>query len=533
VLLMSRTRPLLAALAAAGLVGAPALVAAPASAAPAPLGKFIVALDGQATPELLGALERAGVVRGFELRSISAIAITAPTDVVPVLSGIPGVRAVAPQRRLQLDLYRSKRQIKADNVDGPDRYTVGGKTYERPAVTGKGTTIGIIDSGIFSPHPGFGDRVVKGLNFEFSELVDSGIVPAEQWDSYAESTGDAALQDELGHGTHVAGTAAGDGSGAQSDRDLAGVAPEANLVSLKIASAFNGLADDVGFEENAMAAIDYLIRHPELGVKVTNNSWGLLETEPSTVPGEETDFKAANEMVAKASAAGITMVFSAGNDGPAPGSINLDPGGHPSAITVAAACKGTGPNEGGSCPAGEITDFSSRGAANGTGPQVDVAAPGDQILAPVSPSVLAPLTECADPSEPLYYCISGTSMAAPHVAGVVALMQQVDPKLTPAQAEHCLETTAVDMLAKGFDIHSGYGMVDTVQALRCAHGLTARTAIGAPVPVDVVPDQAPGTPESPTGGGLAATGSGAGLGIAGLATLAVAALAARRRRLPG
>src|SRR3712207_6186639 len=123
--------------------------------------------------------------------------------------------------------------------------------------------------------------------------------------------------------------------------------------------------------------------------------------------GEETDFDAANAMVEKASDKGITMVFSAGNDGPEPGSINLDPGGTPSAITVAAACKGTAAGQGGSCPAGQITGFSSRGAANGTGPQVDVSAPGDQILAPVSPSVLAPLTECADPGEPLYYCISG------------------------------------------------------------------------------------------------------------------------------
>ena len=238
-------------------------------------------------------------------------------------------------------------------------------------------------------------------------------------------------------------------------------------------------------------------------------------------------------MVEKASAAGITMVFSAGNDGPEPGSINLDPGGAPSAITVAAACKGTEPGQGGGCPAGEITGFSSRGAADGTGPQVDVSAPGDRILAPVSPaSVLTPLTQCADPGEPLYYCISGTSMAAPHVAGVVALMQQVNPELLPAQAERCLTTTAVDLLSRGFDISSGHGMVDTVAALRCAHALTNPAALGSGPTVVAGPapagPAAPAAPPAASGGRLPATGAGAALALGGLIALGGAVLLRRR-----
>ena len=523
---MPRTRPAVAlGLAAAALAGPLALAgsASPAAAldATAP-AKVLVRLDGPLTAALTDRLEALGVTRALELPTIDTLAVTAPQAVAAQLSALPGVTAVVPQRRLELNLYRSKSQINALGVAKPERYTSGGSTYERPGVTGKGVTVGIIDSGIFSAHPGFGDRVKAGFNFELSELVDSGVVPASQWDAYAEATGTTALQDEVGHGTHVAGTVGGSGEGTQSSRDLSGVAPEVSLVALKIASAANGVVEDVGFEENALAAIDYVIRHPALGIKLTNNSWGLLETEPSTVPGEPTDFAAANAMVKKATDAGITMVFSAGNDGPAPGSINLDPGGAPTAITVAAACKGTAAGQGGSCPAGQITDFSSRGKADGTGPQVDVSAPGDQILAPVSPSVLAPLTECADPAEPLYYCISGTSMAAPHVAGVVALMQQVNPQLTPAQAERCLTTTAVDMLTPGRDIHSGFGMVETRAALRCAHALTARTAIGAPT---VVRPAAPAAPPR----NLPTTGLGTGVAAAGLLAL-LAGLALVRRR---
>lgn len=529
---MNRSRSLAAVLLAATTLAVPGTLSTPAgAAAPADateLVKVVAALQTDLDERLSERLEALGVTRGIELPTIDAIALTLPRAVVPLVAELPGVEAVVPQRRLQLHLYRSKEQIKALGVSASDRYRAGTKTFERPGVTGEGVTVGIIDSGIFSEHPGFGGRVVTGLNFELSELVDSGIVPAEQWDTYAEATGATALQDEVGHGTHVAGTVGGDGAGAQSDRDLSGVAPDVSLVALKIASAANGVVEDVGFEENALAAIDYVIRHRDLGINLTNNSWGLLETEPSTVPGEPTDFDAANAVVEAASAAGITMVFSAGNDGPEPGSINLDPGGTPSAITVAAACKGTDEGQGGSCPAGEITGFSSRGAADGTGPQVDVSAPGDQILAPVSPaSVLTPLTECLDPAEPLYYCISGTSMAAPHVAGVVALMQQVKPDLTPAQAERCLETTADDMLTPGVDIHSGHGMVDTVEALRCTHALTARTALGA-APTVVAPPTAPDT-AAPSGGSLPATGGGIAAALVGAVAVGAGLLLRRRR----
>ena len=63
-------------------------------------------------------------------------------------------------------------------------------------------------------------------------------------------------------------------------------------------------------------------------------------------------------------------------------------------------------------------------------------------------------------------------MASPHVAGVVALMLDANPKATPAQVRKCLRSTAVDMMAKGFDINSGKGMVDDKAAVTCAHALT-------------------------------------------------------------
>ncbi|WP_210503458.1 S8 family serine peptidase [Nocardioides xinjiangensis] len=443
-------------------------------------GKVIVAFqDGVVPTGTLGVLRDLGVHRAIELPTIGAVAVTADLPVVDALGTLPGVIAVEPQRQLVSHLYASKQQINALGVDQPSTYTtrVGGKrvTATRPGVSGEGVTVAVLDSGIFAAHPDFGDRVVKGLNFSYAEAAQQVGFSAAQWDAYAESTGALALQDEIGHGTHVASTVGGDGSlsASQGGPDLAGVAPGVSLISMRVATPGFGIADDLDWEEAALAAFDWTIRHHEqYGIDITQNSWGLLPTEPNCLGldcGEPTDFDAMSQMIGSVVDSGVHVVFSAGNNGPEAGTIGgyHDPAN--GAVLVGAACKSVDSQ----CAAGEqITDFSSRGAADGTGPQVDVVAPGDAIMAALSPSVLAPLTECAETQQPGYFCISGTSMSSPHVSGVLALMLQANPRATPAQAKQCLLSTAVDMMTPGFDIHSGLGMVDTKAALTCVHSLT-------------------------------------------------------------
>ncbi len=444
-------------------------------------GKVIVAFaDGSIPPGTLAVLRGLGVERAIELPSIGAVAVTADPSVVAVLDTVPGVVAVEPQRQLVSYLYASKKQINAIGLDQPATYTtrVGGKkvTATRPGVTGAGVTVAVLDSGIFAEHPDFGDRVVKGLNFSYSEAAQQAGFSAAQWDAYAESTGSLALQDEIGHGTHVASTVGGDGSlsSSQDGPDLAGVAPGVSFLSMRVATPGFGIVDDIDWEEAALAAFDWTIRHRvEYGIDITQNSWGLLPTEPNCLGldcGEPTDFDAMSRMIRSVVDSGVHVVFSAGNDGPEPGTIGgyHDPAN--GAVLVGAACKSQDSSR---CVEGQqIVDFSSRGAADGTGPQVDVVAPGDTIMAALSPSVLAPLTECPEIQEPGYFCISGTSMASPHVSGVVALMLQANPLATPAQVKQCLLSTAVDMMTPGFDIHSGLGMVDARAAVTCAHALT-------------------------------------------------------------
>ena len=412
-------------------------------------GKVIAAFDGTIPAGTLGALRDLGVERAIELPTIGAVAVTADLPVVDLLSTLPGVVAVEPQRRLVSNLYASKEQINANGLDQPSAYTIrsgrsGRKPVSgtRPGVTGADVTVAVLDSGIFAGHPDFGDRVVKGLNFSYSEAAQQAGFSAEQWDTYAESTGALALQDEIGHGTHVASTVGGDGSlsASQGGPELAGVAPAVSLISMRVATPGFGIVDDIDWEEAALAAFDWTIRHrEEYGIDIIQNSWGLLPTEPNCLGldcGEPTDFDAMSQMIRSVVDSGVHVVFSAGNNGPEPGTIGGYHDAANGAVLVGAACKSVDSSR---CEEGqEMVDFSSRGAADGTGPQVDVVAPGDTIMAALSPSVLAPLTECAEIQQPGYFCISGTSMASPHVSGVLALMLEANPEATPDQAKECL-----------------------------------------------------------------------------------------------
>lgn len=426
------------------------------------------------------------VIEGTVLPTINSVALTAPRSLLELLAQDDRVLAIRPQRRLKLNLYGSVEQLNARGVELAETVGPAACSKERPGVTGAGVTVAVIDSGIHAAHPGLLGRVLEGFNFEGS-LIDreAGVLSVDEADAYAEATGASALQDEVGHGTHCAGIIGGDGTGA-AGLNLAGVAPGVHMVSMKIASAGNGVAADIGFEANSVRAIDYLTRHKDaLGVRIASNSWGLLEEEEQAVLLGPTDFDPVAAAIRAAVAEGIVMVFAAGNDGGGPeeDTIREFPNSMEEVITVASACKASF----GSCPDGEVNSFSSRGAA------VDVAAPGDEILSAMSPaSILAPLGQtlegdyfgdsAADEAQNRlnYMRLSGTSMATPHVAGVVALLLEANPELTPAEVRTILTSTATDMVVKGdpelvtgFDKASGFGLVNVRKALTMA--------IGAPI----------------------------------------------------
>ncbi len=261
--------------------------------------------------------------------------------------------------------------------------------------TGKGQTVAIIDSGIF-PHPDLKERIVGWMDF---------------------AEGKKKPTDRYGHGTHVAGLVAG--SGSKSQGAVKGVAPEANLVGVRIAS----IAD-------AIKALNWVIENKdELNISVVNMSLGDMPSKA----WKNDPWALATQ---RAIDAGLTVVVSAGNEGPNPGTI-ATPGILPTAITVGAIDdSGTlDPKD------DQLTRFSSRGPSIDGLTKPDVVAPGKRVF-----STLAPSSSFDTPEFPKasggYFAISGTSQATPMVAGLVALLKQANPQLTQADLLAILKESA-------------------------------------------------------------------------------------------
>jgi serine protease AprX len=293
------------------------------------------------------------------------------------------------------------------------------------SLDGTGVGIAVIDSGIY-PHP--------DLNKPYS--TQSRVV-------YRQSFVKGLLFDDYGHGTHVAGIAAGNGSSSSSGgafRTFKGIAPNANLIDLRVLDA-NGMSTDSA----VIAAIQQAVAlKSKYNIRVINLSLG----RPIYEGCNRDPLCRAVEAAWKN---GIVVVTAAGNLGRNGYGTILAPGNSPHAITVGSMkTMATYPN-------GDdlIASYSSKGPTYiDLTVKPDVVAPGnlvDSLLAPGStlqkqyPSnVVAPsqYTTTAIPGGPLYFTLSGTSMATPVVSGAVALMLQENPSLTPDTIKARLMKTA-------------------------------------------------------------------------------------------
>ncbi|MHA2297902.1 MAG: DUF4350 domain-containing protein [Candidatus Hodarchaeales archaeon] len=251
---------------------------------------------------------------------------------------------------------------------------------------GEGVKIAILDTGIDSNHSDL--EVLDGNAFSFVS-TDNGFSSGEN------------IKDNHGHGTHVAGIAAGNG---YSNNQYAGVAPEATLLNLKVANQYGN-----SYPEALMAGLNKAL---ELGVDVISVSLGFSQDIDSPMA----------QLLDSIVDQGIIAVASAGNDGPGSYTVKV-PGASRKAITVGA----TDFNK-------SLTSFSSRGPAVDERIEPDIVAPGVQITAPLAEgSILEyavltlenpPNFVQGDQSGYNYLQLSGTSMSAPLVAGAVALLKQ-------------------------------------------------------------------------------------------------------------
>jgi subtilisin family serine protease len=233
--------------------------------------------------------------------------------------------------------------------------------------TGVGALVAVIDTGVQRNHPDLGGRLVAGFDF----VGDDPIEPGDE---------DGDPTDGNGHGTHVTGIVV---ANRDNSEGIAGVAPGARVLPLRV------LDDDgAGYADDTIKAIDYAI---DKGVHVINLSLGDFLPLQSTL-FDDPDYRAVLE---RAVDAGIVVVLAAGNN---------------------SLPKCENPNVGGIICVGAVDNRGMRSGFSSFGSNVDLMAPGGSGVGTSSEDVLSTYTGSR------YESISGTSQAAPHVAGVAALL---------------------------------------------------------------------------------------------------------------
>jgi subtilisin family serine protease len=392
-------------------------------------------------------LNEAGIARGTLLQALPIAGVIATSSQIADLASRSEVRSVWLNRRLRYDLDA------ATAATGVDRVRQDAGLTQRNGgipVNGRGVTLMINDSGVDATHPDMGHVVANAMGHLNLNDV-SNLLPV----TYVEGVPNTDIGG--GHGTHVLSIVGG--TGAASGGSFEGVAPAADLVGFGSGAAIAVL--------NVLGGFDYALKNRErLGIRIVSNSWGDTSDTSDFNPDDPINVasKALNDQ-------GVVIVFSAGNAGPNPGTISGNYKKAPWVICVASSNKQR-----------VLAASSSRGVKDktvvvtGSGGTVyvsedrpTVTAPGVSILAArASAGTFTPALSFP----PWYTSLSGTSMAAPHVAGIAALLLDANPSLTPAQIKAILEDTA-DLMSGYEPWEVGAGFVNAYDAVTAAFDATA------------------------------------------------------------
>ena len=439
-----------------------ALGAAQPAAARAPLaqlrelsaGTAIVQFDAKRTSSARVArtARAAGATRTVRYRVLPFVTVRGPAATLRRIGSLRNVRAIHMDRRLSYFLHESV-PIAYGGTDPHPTWSAG--------FDGRGINVAVVDSGIDGLHPDLQNRVVKNFKVALDQVVEC---PAA---CNSDTTG--------GHGTHVAGIIAGDGTA--SGGYYTGMAPGAGLVGFS--------AGEVIVITDALGAFDYILAHnSELKISVVNNSWGP--------DGSDNRFDATdpvNVATKKLHDAGITVVFAAGNSGSGDrtdtgheGGSTCDPQGNgtcqinvdsvaPWVISVGNTRKDNGPKPGDQALAfsssrGDPFPEQSLDGSMTINYKPTLSAPGTNIWSARDQGGTLNAINCGSAETPScvppadhpeyavsYMPLSGTSMASPHVAGGVAVLQsyakaKLGRLLTPDEAKQVLVASAVPMPKK-------------------------------------------------------------------------------------
>jgi len=373
-------------------------------------------------------------------------------DMVSILNKMPGLIWAEPSHDIELH-----GEVGTEIVGGS--YVGDGAEVTRHGYTGDEVTVSIADTGVDTGeketmHPDLRGRVEEFYYYEGTEHPGDG----------------------LGHGTHVAGIAAGDASTGIEDEDGYlyghGTAPETEIVSQKI-------FDDAGAAN--IPELDKLASDAaESDVQIHSNSWGAPVGGAYDLLAAAFDHYTRDANVFTEEEEQMLFVTSAGNSGPLKGSIG-SPATAKNVITVGAS-ENYRPNVGGNFADNpdEIARFSSRGPTRDGRIKPDIVAPGTYVSSALS-SLSQPGWAHGSPDGEYYEFVSGTSMSAPYVAGGAAVFTQFyqdtyQSQPSPALVRAALINGAVDL--EGAEdstpipnMDEGWGRMDLTNTLISDEGI--------------------------------------------------------------
>ena len=376
---------------------------------------------------------------------------------VPYLSLTTLPMAGASLSKAQIQQLSADARVKSIYYDAALEYynytsgniTEGHYVHDVEGVTGAGTTIAVLDSGVDATHPDLklGEKTIQNVKIAGDLDLAGGV------NLFLENQPNT--DTSSGHGTHVGGTVAGTGEASRGDERRAfyhaGIAPGAKLVGLGAGEAISILYSLAGF--------DYAIANSDrYSIDVITNSWG---------GGDGNNFDPNNPINQASYTAykkGIVVTFAASNSGPDDNTLNQ----YAIAPWVINVAAGT-PDKG-------LADFSSRGVEGDWIKTPDITAPGSGIVSTRAANTplpaLGPIIDPAHPEYHIYYAsMSGTSMATPFVAGVVGLLLEVNPDLSPDQVENILKQSADAM--PDYQVHQvGAGYINVKNAVELARHTT-------------------------------------------------------------
>ncbi len=381
------------------------------------------------TPRFIASASAAAIditiERSYWLAPMLALQVSAGD--VARRAALPGVASVIEDAPLLgANPVRSVSVTAAVDATAAGQNAVGARALWNSGLTGKGTLVASIDTGVDGLHPALKDRY-RGLR--------TGVAA-----SWRDPFGGTFPDDPVGHGTHTIGTVLG----RQTD-DTVGIAPDAEWIAAGVVDrgltfsqtiqdlldAFQWLADPDGDPTTRSDIPDVVI-----------NSWGVPQ---GILPVCDETFW---QVVDNLEALGAVVIFAAGNEGPGPGSLRIPADRGDEALK----CFAVGAVDA-QAAVPDAAPFSARGPAS-CNPDI------------IKPEILAPgvnVRSCKVGGG--YQIMTGTSMAAPYVAGAVLLLRQYNPDATPLEIKQALVHSATDIGTPGPDNQTGYGLLNIPAAI--------------------------------------------------------------------